>query len=137
MREVVVTIYANPHPKPRETQRDRWRPRPCVQAHRTWRDLVRWAYRAQAKMAHFDECEMSCHFYVAGQPNLDIKNLIAGVEDALRGVAYPDDKAKHLRGYYGDPRVHFLCETCPDHPCGAVRSCTKGRAEIKIREVAK
>ena len=35
------TIYGEPVPKPRMTQRDKWAKRPCVLRYRMWADMVR------------------------------------------------------------------------------------------------
>lgn len=36
-----ITIYGNPIGKPRMTQRDKWKKRPCVMKYRAWADKAR------------------------------------------------------------------------------------------------
>lgn len=146
MPEIVFEVKANPVPKPRMTQSDRWAmkkkgPRVDLLArYYRWKDAVAWAYKlTKDKPPMFTKCRMGFHFFIIGHPNSDLSNFIKGTEDALLGLAFEDDKAKILMGYYDNPDVTFLCDTCPDRKhgrdCGEISLCNRGKAEIKIKSV--
>ena len=108
-------IEALPIAKPRMSRKDKWAPRPCVEHYWGWSDMVKWT----AKM-HIDE-PMTGGLWLlavfslpippswsktkAGQANRelalcdklphivkpDLKNLVAGLEDSLNGIAWHDD----------------------------------------------
>lgn len=44
------TVPANPMGKPRMTQRDKWKKRPCVVRYRNYADLVRLAFRQRGTL---------------------------------------------------------------------------------------
>ena len=46
MKAIHVTLHGDPIGKPRMTQADKWRRRPCVLAYRAWADKARYAVRA-------------------------------------------------------------------------------------------
>lgn len=147
MPEVVFTVPHNPVPNPRMTQSDRWAmkkksPRSALLGRfYAWRDAVVWAYKlTKNRPSIFEKCRMGFHFFIVGHPNSDCSNFIKGCEDALVGVAFADDRAKILVGYYDDPDVTFLCDSCPDRrpgkaDCGKIGLCNKGHAIIKIKSV--
>lgn len=145
--EVIFTVPHNPVPQPRRTQSDKWAMKTpgsrsdILNRLYKWREAVAWTYKmAKGRPKDFfRKCRMGFKFYVVGYPHSDVSNYIKGVEDSLVGVAFEDDNARILCGYYDDPDVIFLCDTCPDNKngqgCGMVRLCNKGRAEIKIKSV--
>lgn len=117
MIEICFSVQGVPAPKPRMTQRDKRRrgqePRPCVARYWAWVETVQWAYKAvkdRPMEPHTGPVRLGVGFYLPvpkswseerqaaaisgrgvhiGKP--DWKNLYAGVEDALNGLAYVDD----------------------------------------------
>ena len=135
MREIIkIIIPGTPVPKPRMTRRDRWKPRQCVTRYWAWKDAVGYSYRQQAKGRFFRKCALGFHFYIPGNPHADTDNYIKGVKDALKNVAFSDDNIRIIP-MYDHVYTTQLCEFCQKHPCGKVRQCKQGKAEITIREI--
>lgn len=97
----MIEIYIDPVPKPRMTQRDRWKQRPCVVRYRHYCDKLRatcehegWTLPDSVAMTFViampaswskkKRLAMQAEHH-SGKPDID--NLIKGVLDALR----PDD----------------------------------------------
>jgi Holliday junction resolvase RusA-like endonuclease len=145
--EVVFTVPSNPVPKPRMTQSDKWAmkkkgPRADLLArYYKWKDAVAWAYKTtKNKPPIFTKCAMGFKFYLVGHPASDLDNFIKGAKDSLTGLAYSDDNGKVVRGYYDDPWIFYVCDSCPDRKpgkadCGKIGLCNKGSAVIKIKSV--
>jgi Holliday junction resolvase RusA-like endonuclease len=110
---ISLIVPGEPVAKPRQTQRDKWKPTESVQRFRTYADRLKWVTRqhmkSQAPLG--GAVELSAVFYLpipAGWPvaqqrkaergewlhmqKPDLKNLIAGLEDALNGIAWVDDQ---------------------------------------------
>lgn len=47
---MTLTLYGQPLGKPRMTQRDKWKVRPCVAAYRLWADELRLAAKRTTKI---------------------------------------------------------------------------------------
>ncbi len=109
---LAITIPGTPVAKPRQTQRDKWKPSEPVQRYRAWADQLKWTVRQhmRSRGPMTGALELSAVFYLpipgcfgvaarsavtAGEyPHTekpDLKNLIAGLEDALNGIAWWDD----------------------------------------------
>lgn len=109
LRPWILRIEGAPMPKPRMTRRDRWMPSKAAQRYFAWADLVKIVGRALFKRGpllvpvlieatFFLPIPVSCarpeRLRRAGTPHVqkpDVKNLIAGLEDALNGIAWNDD----------------------------------------------
>ena len=109
LRPWVLRIEGAPVAKPRMTRRDRWMPSKAVQRYFAWADLVKIMGRSLFKRSplaapvvirarFFLPIPRSCarpeRLRRVGAPHVlkpDIKNLIAGLEDALNGIAWNDD----------------------------------------------
>lgn len=104
----VLTIPGAPVPKPRMTQRDKWMPSKATQRYLAWKDVIRLMAAPIFKVPYTVPIQLSCHFFIAVPRSLtkleraerlggmhtvkpDLKNLIAGLEDALNKVAWADD----------------------------------------------
>lgn len=95
MRAILFTIPGDPIGKPRMTQADKWRRRPCVLAYRAWADKARYAVRAAPS---------SIGFHNGGQ-------FVAGLYDVswIAFIAMPASWSKKkkdaLRGklHFGKP----------------------------------
>jgi len=108
-RPYVLRIEGGPVPKPRMTRRDRWMPSKAVQRYHFWADLVRVMGRSLFKGGPLHmPVIIRATFYLpipksvsrperlrrSATPHVikpDLKNLIAGLEDALNGTAWHDD----------------------------------------------
>jgi Holliday junction resolvase RusA-like endonuclease len=160
--EIRFEVPGTPVPKMRMTRQDKWlakNPRTPAQVarvkrlnrHWAWVNAVRLCFHSVNRGRHFfKKCEMCFKFYVAGDPPTDLDNYIKGVKDSLNGVAYPDDRVRHVRRYYGDPEVILVCESCDRRGtiskgknagelkpnCGAVTRCPFEKSVISIREIA-
>lgn len=109
LRPYVLRIEGAPVPKPRMTRRDRWLPSRAVQRYHAWADLVRIMGRSLFRGGPLPMAVViRATFYLpipkscarlerqrrAATPHAikpDLKNLIAGLEDALNGTAWNDD----------------------------------------------
>lgn len=157
--EMSFEVPGLPIPKIRMTRRDKWimrRPRTAKDLARvdtlkrywSWVEAVRLCFLGASRgRMRFALCRMGFKFFVSGHPVLDLDNLIKGVKDALKGSAFEDDNALVVQGYYDDPEVLFLCDSCdqrgvyargekkgqtkPD--CGAVDRCKLPRSVVKIK----
>ncbi len=133
---LVVTVPGVPAPKPRQTQRDKWKPSAAVQRYRAYADQLKWATRQAmrsrkpldgpiALSATFslpipptwarDERLAAQEFKIPHGVKPDLKNLVAGLEDALNGIAWWDDAQivsyGHISKRYEDgkgPRTFFM-----------------------------
>lgn len=94
---IAFSVVGTPVAKPRMTKRDKWAKRPCVMKYWAWCDLVRFAYKKQAKRAYFNKCKIDYLIHYTGKKALDGSNIEKGIEDALNGLAWPDDNHKILR----------------------------------------
>ncbi len=133
---LVVTVPGVPAPKPRQTQRDKWKPSAAVQRYRAYADELKWATRqAMRSIKPLNGPIMLSALFVLPAPanwgpevrakaasgeilhidKPDLKNLVAGLEDALNGIAWWDDAqitdyghiAKRLDDGKG-PRTFFI-----------------------------
>ncbi len=105
-----VTIFGVPVPKPRQTQRDKFKPSEAVQRYRAWADQLKWSVAGVCKQPLMGGIQLAAVFYLpipksypkdwqraaaAGEwlhvTKPDLKNLIASLEDALNGIAWADD----------------------------------------------
>lgn len=125
--KVLFRVDDTPIAKPRMTQRDKYFPRKCVSQYWTWADRVRWAGQQsqvwQGWVFTKDPLKLTCHFAlpipaswpekkrasaalseIAHTSKPDIKNLIAGIEDALNNVLYVDDSQIVM---YGEPSKYY------------------------------
>lgn len=110
IERIAFTVRGEPMGKPRMTQRDKFKPSKAVQKYRAWADSIKWAAKPFVKEPLAGALELNAVFYLsvpdsysaklraaclAGQVSHtvapDLKNLIAGVEDALNKLAWPDD----------------------------------------------
>lgn len=106
------TVRGEAMGKPRMTQRDKFNPSKAVQRYRAWADAIKWASRPFVKQPLSGAIELNAVFYlpipnsyaaalrgeclaghVAHTIKPDLKNLVAGLEDALNGLAWVDDSA--------------------------------------------
>lgn len=95
MKAIHVTLHGDPIGKPRMTQADKWRRRPCVLAYRAWADKARYAVRAAPS---------SIGFHVDGQ-------FVAGIYEVswiafvAMPASWPKKKKEALRGqlHFGKP----------------------------------
>lgn len=107
-KRIYIEIDGTPRPKPRMTQRDKWSVRKEVAAYLAYKDLVRWQVASIVKVPFERAVAISLHFHIPmpksltkkeraarlGFPHVmkpDLKNLVAGLEDALNDVAWKDD----------------------------------------------
>lgn len=107
-----LTIPGAPVAKPRQTQRDKWKPTDAVQRFRAYADRLKWVTRQHMRSQRplDGAVELSAVFYLpfpasfsremclsaqrGDVPHVekpDLKNLVAGLEDALNGIAWVDD----------------------------------------------
>ncbi len=107
----VLRVMGIPRPKPRQTNRDRWKPSKSVEQYRYWADLVRlsWAESFPGE-PWIGPISLSCVFefpipdsWSKGKKNEalngmiqhasppDLDNLVKGVADALNHQAWVDD----------------------------------------------
>ena len=112
IQRVALSIPGHPVAKPRQTQRDKWKPSEAVQRFRAYADNLKWRARQQLRSQPplTGGVELSAVFYLPIPSNWstiqraqamkgdivhiekpDLKNLIAGLEDALNKIAWHDD----------------------------------------------
>lgn len=130
----VQDIDVVPVPKPRMTQADRWKKRPCVSRYRAYCDLLRLrrirvphAYRFEFVLPMPASWSEATKAAMDGQPHLvrpDTSNLIKAVEDALvpRDERLHTVEATKVWGRAGRLRVIKL-ETDNLPAAGAVMQC--------------
>lgn len=98
-----ITVPGRCVPKPRMTRQDRWKKRPRVVRYRKFASDVIEAYVARKKdIGRFCDARpvlLGFKFGICGGTG-DIKNWIAGIEDALVGWALEDDNWRVVRGYF-------------------------------------
>lgn len=107
-RPISLRLEGTPMPKPRMTQRDKWMPSKAAQRYFTWANLLKNHAAHLFQEPWRGPIILSAKFFLpvprslsmrektarAGMPHTfkpDLKNLIAGLEDALNGVAWADD----------------------------------------------
>ena len=125
------------------TKHDRRKVTPEYEA---WVTAVKAAYLEHIGLTRFDRIAISFVFRVPGWVRLDLKNLIAGTEDALKGIAFDDDDIDHIPVYdrMEAVRICATCEDCPTYSrgqkkgtrkphCGNVASCPRGGATLTFR----
>lgn len=121
--KVSFFVGGQPAPEPRQSKRDDFNPSVSVLRYRAWREAIGLvANQAFADMPVIDEIswvELSLVFQMTMPKHWsekkkaemygtihtntpDLSNLIKAVEDALTGIAYPDDRV--IGGYFGNPR---------------------------------
>lgn len=109
LRPWVLRIEGAPVAKPRMTRRDRWMPSKAAARYWAWADIVKLTAKPLFRRGPlFCPVLIEATFFLpipascarpersrrAGTPHVlkpDIKNLIAGLEDALNGIAWNDD----------------------------------------------
>lgn len=101
-------IPGTPVPKPRMTQRDKWLPSKPTQRYRHWADHVRLVVGQSIRAPYHSPVAICAKFLMPLPKSLsdlekrrrlalphtqkpDLKNLVAGLEDALNRVAWTDD----------------------------------------------
>ncbi len=89
---MTLTIKGIPIPKPRMTQRDKWKQRPCVVKYRAWADTIRWACRGKLpETIHGIQLQFVLpnpkhkEGFIRHQVKPDLDNLIKGAIDAVTG----------------------------------------------------
>ena len=109
--DVVLQVRGIPMGKPRQTQRDKWKPSPAVQRYRAWADKIRAKARKSYKGEPWEGSVSMYALFVmpipasttkknreaiirgdvehTKQPDLD--NLLKGLKDALQGIIYVND----------------------------------------------
>lgn len=153
LRPWIMRIEGAPVPKPSMTQRDRWLPSKAVQRYHAWADLVRLMGRSLFKGGPLPMAVViKATFYLPipksclgperlrrlATPHVikpDLKNLIAGLEDALNGTAWKDDsqivgydKCRKVWGHTGGLTVLEVrpCRGLEDLGTHAVESYPQG-----------
>jgi len=93
--------------KPRMTQRDKWAKREVIERWFAFKDLVGLSYRSQKGKTFLCPVAVQYNFYISDRRRLDLDNLVKGINDALNGLAWPDDNIGCVRQFDG-AFVHFL-----------------------------
>lgn len=92
--------------KPRMTKGDRWRKRPIIERWFAFKDLVALSYRHSGGHTFFNPVTVDYEFFLSNFRRIDADNLIKGINDALVGLAFPDDCVKYIKG--GTFHITFL-----------------------------
>lgn len=130
---IVVDISKRCLPKPRMTRADKWKKRPVVVKFREWKDVIKEAFINEAKKLSnselkypiFDKCEMGFYFDMIGNPRCDLDNLIKGIKDSLKDIAFSDDNVRIIPRYITPVQCNILCNSCKEY--------CKGNNSKKIR----
>ena len=93
--------------KPRMSSSDRYKPRPVVEKYFSYCNSIKREYKKSKGLYYVQPILLAWTFFIRGRMNRDISNLIKGIEDALNGLAYPDDNLKYIKGY-NHVRVNIL-----------------------------
>ena len=93
--------------KPRITRQDAWKKRVVVENWYVWKDLVAMSFKTSGGTTFIQPVAVSYDFYLSTKRRIDIDNLIKGINDALNGLAWPDDAVKYLR-QIDYAKVHYL-----------------------------
>lgn len=96
---VTFTVFGQPVPKPRMTQSDKWKKRPCVIKYRAWADKARASFlECNAENGVFESVTFKAYFEIPksyskkkreelrGQPHRsrgDGDNILKSIQDAL------------------------------------------------------
>jgi len=91
--------------KPRLVRSDVWKKRPIVENWYAWKDLVAMTYREQCGYTFTEPVFVYYYFQLCTHRKIDVDNLIKGVNDALNGLAWPDDRIKYVKGCWAVTKV--------------------------------
>jgi len=88
------------------TRRDIWKKRPIVERWYAYKDLIAISYRQAGGKTFMGPVNIDYQFYLSNKRRIDSDNLIKGINDALIGLAFPDDKVAYIRG--GSFEITFI-----------------------------
>jgi len=85
--------------KPRMTRQDKWKKRLCVERWYAWKDLIAMSYKRAGGHSYFQPIAIGYEFHLLNHRKIDLDNLIKGCNDALNGLAWPDDNVGYVRQF--------------------------------------
>lgn len=139
-RKFKIIIKGNPVPKPRMNYKSRW----LYKRYWAWVNEIRSeVYRLLIPRVR--KIQLIVTAYVAGYKRVDIKNIVAGIEDAIKagkwvdGINFigvvPDDQIDNIEWHHA--KGLRLCDMCPHYnksrcDLGKIRDCPKAKTEVEI-----
>lgn len=136
---IEFVIEALPIAKPRMSRRDRFEPRDAVMRYFGWADMVQWTAKQHIKEPLTCAVWLTAIFFLPmgqswsekrrakiladDEPHIsrpDLKNLVAGLEDSLNGIAWKDDSqiVSHLTfKHYGEQPCCYVNIRTSEETC--------------------
>jgi Holliday junction resolvase RusA-like endonuclease len=95
------------------TRCDKWKKRPVIERWLAYKDLVALSYRQAGGKTYMEPVQIFYEFFLADNRRIDSDNLVKGINDALLGLAFPDDCVFYIRrGTFG---VNFIPKGNQEH----------------------
>jgi Holliday junction resolvase RusA-like endonuclease len=91
-------------------------------------------YRSQGGITYFQPVAITYDFWLKDNRKIDLDNLIKGVNDALNGLAWPDDSVKYIR-YYEGARIVIDTSRVREQAIIRIRPAVKFIEEYKANNV--
>lgn len=125
-RRIVISIPGKPIGKPRMTQRDKWKKRPCVMRYRDWADVARIHAGDVPKPDRIESLDWTAYFAPPQSWSKKRRAAALGtlhrskpdrdnIDKSVLDVLFPDDSgiaSGHIRKVWGVPeRIEIVITT--------------------------
>lgn len=101
--------------KPRMTQSAKWKYKtdPRLQEYFGYVNELKWKYKGARGKLYVQPVAIGCIFYFNKGQRRDLDNILKGIKDALKGLAWINDNLKWIRGY-DYMKCYFIDEDQPE-----------------------